>query len=236
MGLRVLEIKVKIVFTHQSKYFIKCSTGFFDKQFGTNATGFQQTLFGGFNVKYYDDESIGYSTTKYLTGGNDGSQRIGSLHYSSNGSTLTYANDHAFPFFPFGDGGDRFRTAAMSFTNSGITVGFKLFTEDYGLNDKQRESTRGPGSNYEEYDKSKALTQIYRAGILYGGYGGYQIGWNSDGIRDFFQYNAHRYLINGIPYLFGIRGIDLPVGYFQDHNYDPSFYFQQKHPYTPDGY
>jgi hypothetical protein len=207
------------------------SKGFFDKQFGTNATGFQQTLFGGFNVKYYDNESIGYSTTKYLTGGNDGSQRIGSLHYSSNGSTLTYSNDH---FIPFGDGGDRFRTAAVSFSNSGFTVGTKLFTEDYG---KDRSTIRDE-NNFYTIPEGVDPNTLPRAGILYFGYKSYQIGLNSDKVRHIVQnVGAHKLMMNGIighsvsgaKWLFnGFNWEYAPsIGYFKEIDRGHNLYFQR---------
>ena len=197
------------------------SGAWFNKEFGTGGSGFGGSLFAGGAYKYYDDESIGYSTTKYFTGNRDGSQRIGTLAYSTNGTTLTYSNDH---FKYFADNSDRFRTASVMVSNSGFTVGTKLFTEDYGKYRDYKINDDG------FYDISKSETPIYRSGILYAGYKGYQVGFNNDKVRDIFQNQmAHKFIMNAM--------LGKGVGYFMDYDYGTKFYFQNRiGNFHPNGY
>lgn len=100
--------------------------------------------------------------------------------------SVTFKDD-----FPFGDQGDKFRTAAFMGSyqvndRTSIVAGFSIFT--------------GKGTEIYENSKkeryySKEEPYAYRNGPLYGGliYNGraYLAGWNSEGIRAAIQNNFH---------------------------------------------
>ena len=154
---------------------------------------------------------------------------------------LRYENDGA-PFgSTLGDGGDRFRTAALQLSVGDFSAGFNIFTGDAfdGLTDGQSPSTeavfdhpssssRRPylfgllgkrGVNGGQYNGGTA--DKYRLGAAYIKYKGYKIGRNSEAIRHAIQnIGAH----TGISYQPWYKVLNIqPQGYFQ---------YQSANPYT----
>jgi hypothetical protein len=85
--------------------------------------------------------------------------------------------------FMGGDGGDRFRTADGSLTMGFLEMGFKLQTEDPGLDSKKREKIPvGPNGTYDTSPQAGD-----RQGIVYLGIGPINVGIDSDRNRDFIQ-------------------------------------------------
>ena len=106
---------------------------------------------------------------------------------------MAYENDWFFGA-PNGDDGDRFRTTGARISYGDFSAGLNMFTGDPHLDDS--EATPGgasPGGKYNK--KTEKYNGIYkgvnaskyRTGVLYLGYRNYRIGYNSEGVRNFFQ-------------------------------------------------
>ncbi|MFL3663351.1 MAG: polymorphic toxin type 23 domain-containing protein [Flavobacteriales bacterium] len=148
----------------------------------------------------YDNGSFGFSLyrTKYWSGST--SQTLGGLGLHLGDVNLNYQND-----WPWGDGGDRYRTAALQATYKGFSIGTNLFTGDPGLDGNTRErdgSTRNEkgqeiGGIYRK-NKNGDHPDTHREGILYAGYGNYRFGINSEKVRHVIQNKiAHDFLMGG---------------------------------------
>lgn len=132
-------------------------------------------IVGGNNARF------GIFTNSFAGRGLD--QRTGTLYVESNGWSAAYENDWMLGL-PIADGGDRFRTAGVRIAKEDFSLGLNLFTGDPGL--RRREVTGSDiGAAYK--GTYKEITEQYRLGALYFGNRGYQIGWNSESIRNMFQ-------------------------------------------------
>jgi RHS repeat-associated protein len=140
-------------------------------------------------------------------------QYVGGISFSRGNFGLRFQDD-----FPFGDQGDRFRTAAMQLTwkvnkDVQLAAGFSVFTGQPG----------------KEVDKNGAYVQetpfAYRNGVVYGGinYRGRSFlgGWNSERNQNFFQNGFHdlmgKFPLNLI--------FDKPTPHFPPQGYRSQGYF-----------
>jgi hypothetical protein len=91
-------------------------------------------------------------------------------------------------FLPFGDGGDRYRTAAMKIQIGPVYVGFNLFTGDPGLDSKERKREYRSDGHYYYIKNSKGDDpDEYRAGVGYIGIGPLRFGTDSEKLRHIIQ-------------------------------------------------
>jgi hypothetical protein len=85
----------------------------------------------------------------------------------------------------WGDGGDRFRTAHQKINFLGLSIGNIVFTGDPEVyNGKDRTFDN---NGRETYNKGPYGANKYSAGIFYVGFGALRVGWDSEGLRHFFQ-------------------------------------------------
>jgi RHS repeat-associated protein len=165
--------------------------------YGTNNADVH--AFASIGVGLYHDESVGNARFGNKKGAmlrmnwyfaQDGtSQRTGSLSlyggsWGGNQNSLTYENDYLSGFSWTGDGGDRFRSAALRLQVGRFEAGFNLFTGDPGLKKRNpigADKVTGFLGTYEE------IGEKYREGIFYVGFNGYRLGINSEGVRNLIQ-------------------------------------------------
>jgi hypothetical protein len=94
---------------------------------------------------------------------------------------VQYEND-----WPWGDGRDRFRTAALQLKYQDFSAGFNLYTGDPGPD--EYESVDYEGGTYEYSTGGLGHSpDKYRAGVAYFGYREYKFGVNSEQVRDVIQ-------------------------------------------------
>lgn len=177
----------------------------YDKSYGPTGASFEtQTIVGG----GYDNGKIGFGLNLNSISSGETSQTIGGVNMRFGNHRINYQND-----WPLEDGGDRFRTAALKYSNQGFHVGFNLFTGDPGLKSQDRRSSDIEGNGILTYIKTDSNDpDRYRAGIAYFGVGSLSIGRNSEQIRHLIQNKIIHKSINS-PY-FGVTGAS------------PSYYFK----------
>ena len=129
----------------------------------------------------YSNGNFGLSLYQSQYGSIDGtSQSVGGIGISGKDWSLRYEND-----WPLGDGGDRFRTAALRGQYKDFSAGFNLFTgapkEDASGG---RITSQIKGVDYYE---ERGGTSEYRLGAAYIGYRNYHIGANSETVRHLIQ-------------------------------------------------
>jgi RHS repeat-associated protein len=176
-------------------YGLTAQAGGFSVTAGAGASSGADIAFYGAG---YDNGSFGFSLyrTKYWSGST--SQTLGGLGLHLGDVNLNYQND-----WPWGDGGDRYRTAALQATYKGFSIGTNLFTGDPGLDGNTREREGYTLNNKGEkiggvYTKNKYgdNPDTHREGILYAGYGNYRFGINSEKVRHVIQNKiAHDFLM-----------------------------------------
>lgn len=163
---------------------IGAGIGYTNMSLGPNSVkGFTSSLGGGFSVGN-SDWNAGFYTN--ATSGAGIGQRVAGFRANLKGVSVAYENDDA-PFDLLGgagnalkDGGDRFRSNAVSIGYAGIDLRLNMFTGD------PTGRPTDPSSGYPQgYHTGKA--DMYRLGALSLGYNGYRAGWNSEGIRNKFQ-------------------------------------------------
>ncbi len=143
----------------------------------------------------YDNGKHGFRLYSTTFGGNVGTnQRVGGLEFKYKDFSVRYENDGA-PFnYWSGDGGDRYRTAAVQLSYLDYTAGFRLFTgsrkkAEYDDEFERYGSYKGGErcyGNYNEVYPNDLVTESgprYRLGGAYVGYKNFQIGANSEWIR-----------------------------------------------------
>jgi hypothetical protein len=127
-------------------------------------------------------------------------QRLGMMRVQSGDFIATYEND-GFPFAigkkdgtktagdhallspRLGNGGDSYRSAAVSLSIGEFTTGFNLFTgKRTNYNEEYENGVRMYGQYNERYPNGFVIEEgiSYRFGGLYLGYGGLRLGINSD--------------------------------------------------------
>ncbi|MGY0426783.1 MAG: polymorphic toxin type 23 domain-containing protein [Polaribacter sp.] len=200
---------------------------FYGSAHGTGHKGWEYRKSWGVN---WDDgkQGIGiYSTT--FKGEN--SQKVGGVSYRNGNFGFRYENDGT-PFQKkwffggiLGDGGDRFRTAALNLSYKEYSLGFNLFTGSRTEYNRDK-AEMAKGLQYGRYGEKmpygfvKETGTPYRLGALYVGYRGSRLGIDSDryvrhGIQDI---GAHSW-ISKQP---GFRSLSDNInGYFQYQSHNP---------------
>jgi RHS repeat-associated protein len=152
------------------------------KGFGSNAKGWN-AQFGGGVKQHFENGSISLYSTTFRGSNKKYNQSVGGFGFSVGEYSVRVEND----FLPGGDGGDRYRTAAVQGQYRNYVAGFKLFTGD---------PDDGIG-NRRKHNGGYALGNKPSAGVLYGGViiNGqlYSAGWNSSGIKQGIQNNFHKF-------------------------------------------
>ena len=124
-------------------------------------------------------------STTYNNSGDKFDQRLWCTKIGVPGLNIKYENDMSFGL-PFGDGGDRYRTAAAKIQVGPIHVGINLFTGDPGLNREDRmvnRSAGGKGGLYVKNPNTGADPDEYRAGVGYIGIGPFRFGTDTESRR-----------------------------------------------------
>ncbi len=179
----------------------------------------------------YDDGKTGFSLGTNFWRGSNGmnifNQQTGVLGFKSGEFSAMYENDGSIG--PGGDGGDKYRTAALNISIGDFSAGFNLFTgyRDYenenGLVSKHRDPScidaygrRNPNGITPE------IGTKYRLGALTVGYKGYRIGVNSEHVRHAIQNQA----IHNLKFLF----LDKRQMGFENQSWNWNSYIQYKSP------
>ncbi|HEB61515.1 MAG TPA: hypothetical protein ENI82_00030, partial [Bacteroidetes bacterium] len=162
----------------------------------TKSTGFGGRFGGG--IAYDGSFYASLSTMKYFGGGI--SQRTGTIGLGGGGFKLHYENDfHVLGLtnkMKISDGGDRWRTAAITASYGDLSVGFTLFTGDPGPSGNR--PFRNINGHYTYVAENGSSPDQYRFGAAFIGYKNYRAGWNSEGIRHVIQNRvAHDILTGG---------------------------------------
>lgn len=144
------------------------------------AKGVTSNVGGGFSVGN-EKWNVGLYTTVFDGAGIG--QHVGGFRTTLGGVSIAYENDGA-PFpesWRMNDGGDRFRTNAVSIGYGDWDIRLNMFTGDsYGEVDES-ENARKVG--HPIFGLKTGGGDDYRLGVLSLGYKGNRLGWNSEGIR-----------------------------------------------------
>jgi len=160
--------------------------------FGKNGLEIRKSI-----LSAWDDGKAGVSLgTNFWSG--DFKQQTGMLGLKHGEWSMMYENDGSIGYL--GDGGDSYRTAALSLSYKDYSVGFNLFT---GYRDLDRENSGT--ESYKGYDCPTCKDSFgrnlprgsvdetgtpHRLGALTFGYKGYKTGTNSEKIRHAIQNHA----------------------------------------------
>lgn len=199
--------------------------------FGANANEIRYSILAN-----WDDGKTGFSLgTNFWRG--DFKQRTGMIGFHSGDIKGMYENDGGFGMKGLGDGGDSYRTAALTLGISGsingkrfenVTVGLNLMTGYRGKdNQKYEDDHMKTGKNWKTGTQDQYGTKFprgyvnetgtpYRLGALTVGYKGYRVGVNSEHVRHAIQDKA-------------IHGIIGDAG-FRNYSWNWSGYSQYKTP------
>ncbi|MCU0451953.1 MAG: polymorphic toxin type 23 domain-containing protein, partial [Bernardetiaceae bacterium] len=169
---------------YSSEYFsggLNLGLGYTNMKLGDNTVkGFTSRLGGGFTAGS-DDWNAGLYTTRF--GGAGIGQRVAGLRLGLAGARITYENDDA-PFDKLGklggllkDGGDRWRTNAVSIGYGDFDLRLNMFTGEPTMSNPDDKSAEYP-NGYHTGD-----ADMYRLGALSFGYRGQRAGWNDERIR-----------------------------------------------------
>lgn len=166
--------------------------------FGKNGLEIRKSI-----LMAYDDGKTGFSLGSNIWSG-DFAQTTGVVGLHFGDFRAMYENDGSIG--PGGDGGDKYRTAALNLSVGEFTAGFNLFT---GNRDYENEGNlQGGHRGSPESDKygrrmpngyALETGTKYRLGAMTIGYGNYRVGVNSEHIRHAIQDQAiHNLRIPGI--------------------------------------
>lgn len=172
---------------------VSARVGFVDVGFGgggdfgkSSVTGLQgwtsrTSAMGGARVGKF---SFGVGSSTFSSGIT--SQTTGMAYAGQGDYKIRYENDWMWKGAPIGDGGDRYRTTAATFSYKDYSLGLNLFTGDPGLRYIDR---KADGANTETRFKGtyEEKNQGFRLGALYAGVGNYRFGANGEPIRNFVQ-------------------------------------------------
>ena len=194
---------------------------YYSKAVGTGNSGIGGVYSGGVD---YDDGKTGFSlySTYYTNVDGVGKQRIGGLGFRSGDFRFRYENDGT-PFGGnLGDGGDSYRTAAVSIGIGDFSAGFNIFT---GKRDYSGENTT-PITDYSngKYYPRGYVNEVgtpYRLGAGYFGYKNYKFGINSE---RYISYPIQARFAHGLSPQGGFRVID--------YSTRPYFQYQTKNPFS----
>jgi hypothetical protein len=178
----------------------------FDRNFGPSGNSQEFLTYYGAG---WDDGNTGISFFRNQYRSGETSQTLAGANARYKDASITYQND-----WPGGDGGDRFRTAALQASYRDFSVGFNLYTGDPGLRSDDRTTEMIDGNK----TYNSGTSDYYRAGILYAGYGNYRFGVNSEGVRNLIQNQVIHQSI-GSPY-FKVLNINR-TSYFQYSTRNP---------------
>jgi hypothetical protein len=186
---------------YSSEYFsggLNLGLGYTNMKLGDNTVkGFTSRIGGGFTVGN-EKWNAGLYTTRF--GGAGIGQRVAGLRLGLAGVRITYENDDA-PFDKLGklggllkDGGDRWRTNAVSIGYGDFDLNLHMFT---GEPSRKPHTEPSPGypNGYHTGD-----ADMYRLGALSFGYRGQRAGWNDERIRHLFQNKLAHNKIRPQPY------------------------------------
>lgn len=149
------------------------------------------------------NQSVYLYTSKFGgTGGDNIGQYVGGVNLSKGDISFSYEND-GWPFNKkmiaggaLGDGGDRYRTAALRIGFRDLYWGANLFTGDPMLDDDKGVI---PHPDHKEGQYAGINASRYRLGASYFGYGNFRLGVNSEGVRHLIQ-NKFAHTINAQPW------------------------------------
>jgi len=170
----------------------------------------------------WDDGKAGVSLgTNFWSG--DFKQQTGMLGLKHGEWNVMYENDGGYGMknLGLGDGGDSYRTAALTLSYKDYSVGFNLFTGERNSKDQKGEIGL-PKETTDDFGKFfkngfvKEQGYPYRMGTLTFGYKGYKFGVNSEHIRHAIQTRVIHDVI-------GDRG-------FKNQSWNWKSYFQYKTP------
>ncbi len=167
-------------------------------------SGGEWTIGGIFSVEgtNYKSGSTSQTTTTLTIGG-----PIINLQYEND-----YMYDLNLPLIPHADGGDRYRTAALRYNSGFASIGFNLFTGDPGLDPSTKKKENRNGQLYYVPNDNGDDPNQYRSGVLSFGFGPFQIGRNSEAIRDRIQNKIVHNAVH-VPY-FTVDKTRKPRNYF----------------------
>jgi RHS repeat-associated protein len=205
--------------------------------FGANSNEIRYSILAN-----YDDGKTGFSLgTNFWRGsagsdGNNLNQRTGMVGFHNGDFRAMYENDGSIG--PLGDGGDKYRSAALKLSVGDYSIGFNLMT---GKRDVKYEDENLPGGykGGKEFGIKDGMNRNlpngavhevgnkYRLGSLSVGYKGYRLGVNSERIRHAIQNHAiHNLSFNP----FGIKIINKAQRGFENQSWDYRGYFQYRSP------
>ena len=154
-----------------------------------------ETRYGGeYTLNFYGTPlpRINISGTHYSFNGYE--QTVNQITIGGPLVNLKYENDFMFnlsiPGIPTADNGDRYRSAAGELNVGPLSLGFKFFTGDPGLDINDRKVNYDKGGLYGQYEANNEKgynPDKYRAGIGYVGIGGFRFGKNSEQFRNSIQ-------------------------------------------------
>jgi RHS repeat-associated protein len=164
------------------------------------------------------DVGLSLYSTRY-NASNGSSQTVGGIGIYAGEFSARYEND-GVPFSGWlGDGGDRYRTAAVQVGWGDYSVGVNFYTGDPNSS-KDVTTIHGDGRMQKGY-YSGGNVDDYRLGALYVGYKNYRIGVNSEQIRHIGQN------------IFTHNGISPQRGFIRTScDYKPYFYYGTKNRYS----
>lgn len=187
-GNNGFNIGANVGLNYSSEYFSAgagVGVGYTNMRLDANtAKGFASSIAGGFSAGS-KNWNIGLHSSKFSGAGIG--QQVAGIGLTLGGVRAIYENDGA-PFSDWlpntlNDGGDRFRTAAVSLGYGDVDVRLSMFTGDsYGEVDPEA-TTEG----HPIFGLKTGGGDDYRLGALSLGYNGNRIGWNSEAIRHVFQ-------------------------------------------------
>jgi len=175
----------------------------------------------------WDDGHQGFGVYSTIFSGFGGkfNQQIGGLSYRNGDFGFRYENDGT-PFSKWsGDGGDKYRTAALAINIGEFSAGINLYTGMSGTDESGEPFDKAKGdNNLVSWEGRKhgywknSHADDYRLGALSLGYRGYHAGVNSEHVRNLFQ-NIIAHNISPQP---GFRMLSRSVNpYFQYQSYNP---------------
>ena len=165
-----------------------------------------------------DSYNLNYGSTTFRGGGVN--QRTVNIGFTIANVNINYEND--FMFGLGGDGGDRWRSAALKIGyKEKMGIGFNLITGNPGYEDSEngrpREIINGHGTYTGEHSND------YRMGALFAYYGNYRVGVNAEPVRHVIQNRfAHDIMTGGHSKWFQVM----------NKTWYPYFSYKTRNPYT----
>lgn len=172
---------------------------YYGNQPGSGASGFEQRFSGAVGVVGRDAGILLTTNYFYHGSGSQFNQQVGGVTLNSRVGdapvSVTYEND-GWPFlkqglkYPLGylaDGGDRYRTAALSVKVDKFGIGFNLYTGDPGLDEDTRSLNVSETSEYYPRGYYEGNSDDFRLGAVYTIVGNARLGTDSEAHRHAIQ-------------------------------------------------